>query len=886
VTGATDAGRWYLAGGVLDRDEHLVPLPGTDWRLWREAVLRTAGFPVDGLDRFTAPTCAAAADALLASQPNRPSRAADTDSAPAAGTGSGRAADTDSGPADQGSFEVAYAAAARAGSRDAAQIAADPLFREAVTWQNTNMLPTLDGLVRGGPDAPRNSVRRRRESAVLRYWQRYCAKNDTVGFFGPVTWVTLDPAEPGVDARPGAGLLRSRRVFFEHWALGAYADRLAADPAIRRWLPPAPQPHLVLDGRSLRRPVRPPVALSAAEAALLAGCDGRRPAVDVVAAALARPGTGLRTAEDALDLLADLADRELVRWGVDVPIRTTAEDVLRGALAAIGDPATRRQALAGLDRLATARDAVAAAAGQPDALGAALQRLDAEFAAVTGAAPRRRPGQTYAGRTPCVEETVRDLDVTVGRAVLTGLAAPLDLVLQAARWVAAATGQAYLDAFGGCFDELAAELGSDQVPLDQLWFLAQGMLLATGPRPVDPVAADFAARWARLFGLDRLPPGTRAVSLRAADLAGAAAAVFPAAPPRWAAARFHSPDLHLCAGTAADFERGEFLAVLGEMHAGYPTLDAGALVACHPDADRLRRDLATDLGTGRLLPLFPADWPRWSQRTAGCLDGPGDALLGFGPAPGGDPDRLVPITAVTVSRVAGELVATAAGGRRWPLLEAFADVIALQTIDAMKGAATGPHTPRVTVDRLVIARETWRTTATGTGLAEPAAGPAAGSATGPAVAGSDERAGYLAARRWRRDLGLPDRVFVRIATEPKPFYTDLTSPQHVTALRAALRAGLRAGGDPAVTVTELLPGPEHAWVPDAAGRRYSAELRLQVRDPLAARPAPAPPTPAQPGPAPHDRAQPVADRPAAARSAPAPATADRSAADGGPAGAR
>jgi hypothetical protein len=37
-----------------------------------------------------------------------------------------------------------------------------------------------------------------------------------------------------------------------------------------------------------------------------------------------------------------------------------------------------------------------------------------------------------------------------------------------------------------------------------------------------------------------------------------------------------------------------------------------------------------------------------------------------------------------------------------------------------------------------------------------------------------------------------------------------------------------------VTITELLPTPEQAWVPDAAGRRYYSELRLHVRDPRTA----------------------------------------------------
>jgi hypothetical protein len=38
-----------------------------------------------------------------------------------------------------------------------------------------------------------------------------------------------------------------------------------------------------------------------------------------------------------------------------------------------------------------------------------------------------------------------------------------------------------------------------------------------------------------------------------------------------------------------------------------------------------------------------------------------------------------------------------------------------------------------------------------------------------------------------------------------------------------------------MTITEMLPTPEQAWVPDRAGRRYVSELRLQVVDPQPAR---------------------------------------------------
>jgi len=45
---------------------HRFPLGGTSWSVWRDALLRTTGFPAAGLDRLTGPECAAVADAYLA----------------------------------------------------------------------------------------------------------------------------------------------------------------------------------------------------------------------------------------------------------------------------------------------------------------------------------------------------------------------------------------------------------------------------------------------------------------------------------------------------------------------------------------------------------------------------------------------------------------------------------------------------------------------------------------------------------------------------------------------------------------------------------------------------------------------------------------------------
>ncbi|WP_431899599.1 thioesterase domain-containing protein [Micromonospora chalcea] len=760
---------------------HRVPLGDTGWSVWRDAVLRTTGFPADGLELFSAPRAATAADELLA-------------------TGAG---------ADR--FDKEFEEALRSGAQRFTALAADPLLREAVTWQNRGALVAFDGLVRGGADAARNVRRRDRERALLKYWQRYCGKNETVGFFGPSCWVTVDPAQPEVArVNPGDPLTRRRWVWFESWALTAYADRIGADLAVRRWWPPMLRPHLAVRDRAVLRPGRPPLTLTPVEAELLRAADGQRPAADLVA----DPAIGLRRPEDGYALLDRLVERELITWDAALPVSPDAERVLADRIEAIGDEPARAAARAGFDRLRAARDEVAAAAGDADRLRAALDALDATFTELTGVPAVRRAGQMYAGRTVCYEDSARDLDVVFGAPLLAELAAPLDVLLRAARWLANALARAYLDVLRGLYEELRAESGGP-VPLADLWFLAQGMFWGDGERPVDAVAAEFAARWSGLFGLDTLPGGTTDVRLRAADLADRIDAVFPGAGPEWSNAAIHSPDLQICATDADALRRGDYTVVLGELHAAWSSFDCAVFTPSHPDVERLRDALAADLGQRRVRLLFPADWPRRTSRTAESLTGPTDRHLAFLDAPGADPARVLPTVDLVVDDVDGELVATASDGQRWPLTEIFAEPFSAHAVDGFKLVAAAPYTPRITVDRLVLARQTWRTTVGASGLAVP----------------NGERERFLAVRDWRRRLGLPEQVYVKFGTETKPCFVDLSAPAFGTTLCAMARAARVDGGDDvSFTVSEMLPAPEQAWVPDGQGRRYFSELRLHITD--------------------------------------------------------
>jgi hypothetical protein len=148
-----------------------VALLAGEWVLWRDFAVRSAGFPVSGLEVF--------------------------------------------GPGDEPGRLAA--------------VAGDPLFGEAVTWQNRAAYANAVAKV-AARSATKPSRARQREEVVASYWQRYCAKNDTIGFFGPLAWGRVADDGPPLHARCGA-LVARRDVHFEAWAVHALAESL--DPELR-----------------------------------------------------------------------------------------------------------------------------------------------------------------------------------------------------------------------------------------------------------------------------------------------------------------------------------------------------------------------------------------------------------------------------------------------------------------------------------------------------------------------------------------------------------------------------------------------------------------------------------------------------------------------------
>ena len=205
-----------------------------EWSLWRDFAVRSAGFPVEGLGAFGA---------------------------------------------DEGA--------------QLAVVARDPAFREAVAWQSRESL--RHAVEKLAADAPGSASRRRRWIDVVgRYWQRYCAKNDTIGYFGPLAWGSF--AEDGNPVTVCAGMAAGEHVVhFETWAIEA----VAAAAGITTPLPMCPFPE---------RALRPLLADTS-------GLDRLEAARDAVVAAR---GDAVAAALDELDAAFEaVAGRPAVRCADD-----------------------------------------------------------------------------------------------------------------------------------------------------------------------------------------------------------------------------------------------------------------------------------------------------------------------------------------------------------------------------------------------------------------------------------------------------------------------------------------------------------------------------------------------------------------------------------------
>jgi len=251
--------------------------------------------------------------------------------------------------------------------------------------------------------------------------------------------------------------------------------------------------------------------------------------------------------------------------------------------------------------------------------------------------------------------------------------------------------------------------------------------------------------------------------------------------------------------------------VLGEVHSGN-TLLTSCFISQHPAPEQIHRILELDLVSSIIVipQILQQGWPR---RMSLGVSLPSWYNFHFADhLPSGPDDRRLPAGELVIEETAGGLRARTRDGRIvFHPVDLFAHYLTNECSPRINDILEPTrHMPRVSFDHLVISRERWHFTA--------------GELDFTGLRNANDR--FLALRRWARALGLPRFCFFKTAIERKPCYLDFESPISGDIFARFVRTAREAGSEVKITLSEMSPRLDQAWLRDEAGNLYACELRL------------------------------------------------------------
>jgi hypothetical protein len=834
--------------------EHLVALSGEQWALWRCVGLRGAGFPVIGVLKLAASECARIADDLIRAEEQAEQSwkvaldalSREMDEAEPGKLGSleramkqlkkGQptqlledcdarqqierfAADCEKADAISEEFYSSFESALENISGSIKEIVRLEAFREAITWQNRNALHRgMDLLLESA--ASRRSSHRKSEELVANYWQRYCTKNDTIGFFGPMGWASFNAGPNPINIRHGNSLVARRNAYFESWCIDVLAEKLADNKLLQPWIAPRRSPFIHIDGMMLQLADGSATPLCTEEAALLKLCDGTRTAKEIAEQLLESGISKLTSVDDVYLWLGSLSEREIVSWTFQAPLVKHPQLALRKLIERIEDDDLRAQPLEVLSGLESAFERVAASAGDSQRLDRSLEELETFFINATGTAATKDHGKTYAGRMLVFEDCVRDAEVDIGPQLLESLSQPLLLLLTSARWLVSEFIKEYRTRLEQIYGDLARQTGNSSVPAPIFWARAQALLFGSNRRSIDHCLRDFQRKWAEVISI---PADGAQLHYTSDELKARIVSAFAVDASYRNYFRYHSPDIMIAAPSVEAICRDDYLFVMGELHLGLNTLSQSLFVNQHPEPEKISEAIDLDLPEPRLVPVLPKFMCTAISRSRLLRPSPKDFFLELAldsPSPSSENTLLIGDLIID-DKGAGPFVSTRDGKLQFDIIQTFTEPLTGLIMNCFKILPPMRHSPRITIDRLVVCRESWAFSPLDLEFAFE----------------SDESFRFINARRWARNNHLPRFIYFKSSVEDKPCFVDLDSPIYINTFAKVIRRtaeNSRSQGVDAsqqlISVTEMLPNPDQTWLTDAQGNRYTSEFRIIALD--------------------------------------------------------
>jgi hypothetical protein len=393
------------------------------------------------------------------------------------------------------------------------------------------------------------------------------------------------------------------------------------------------------------------------------------------------------------------------------------------------------------------------------------------------------------------------------------------LLLTSARWFTYKMAEMYRQTLKQLFDEAYAQMPQKSaervIDMPTFWLWTQPLFFGDDNHVIETLLPTFQKHWADILAL---PPTQEPVTYDTETLRPLVEARFAAPAPGWKTACYHNPDVMIAAENLAAINNGDYQLILGELHMGVNTLTAACFLFQHPTPDTIFHIAQADLPTPRIVPVASRDWTGQATRTQLTVMSPEDIRLVFSHETSLLPGtKSLPISQLVVEDTGGELVVkTRDGSQQFDIIELFSDFLMYKAANSFQMIAPQQHLPRISLDRLVIARESWSFT--------PAEMPFAQAGTP-----SDQ---FAAVRQWLQAHQLPRFAFVKLPLEPKPIYMDFASPIYINTLARLIRQTAEtAPANQTIKFTEMLPQHHQTWLADPQGNRYTSEFRVLAVDP-------------------------------------------------------
>lgn len=625
------------------------------------------------------------------------------------------------------------------------QIITEPRFQEAVASTNPGAYHDITRLNR--------KVSRRLERQFIAYIQRFCTKNETVSFFGPINYgdCDLDSEQANVLLQwDGPLALRARRVHPASWVIRGLIDQIAFSPPVAPWL--------VLQRRTFSQL---PKVQNAILQRLLEMVDGSTPLYRLC------EKLGL-TMDEMVSLVRDGCRARCITHQLEVPAAHEAplENLIFRLAAfpasAIAGHMERVQAILALLSQFSAADA----AGKVRIF-AELRALIATHYQIEG--PTSAP-QFYGDRQPVREECLGTLRLHLSgppaRELQTRVGPTLDLLAGAAIRTQRAANAA-----------VASMLGVRKLPLLQALATCAdvpipfdteltGKITACIPDPtVSEVHLDTLA-------LPNLSQGT-------------------------SSGMVCSVDLMIKTDNVSSWAGGDAEIIVSDVHD--TALVWGWALQFHAHREQVQAEMSSLLSQlGNRLPVITILASRRTGLPPAEFPGPIVELGGLSTTAHSwlhSVDDLWIESNGQEARLYSRKLKSEVLLWNGELESLFHTAFSLPRIRPL-GLSLGRHTPRLVYHGVVIQREQWQLeTATFAELGR--------------VSSLAEQM-RCAARIWDR-YRLPERLFAKFPAERKPFYVDLASPHLLTFF------GTKCQANPRVTLSEMRPGPEGLWLKSAFG---------------------------------------------------------------------